>query len=52
MYEAYYNLGFLYLQTNRQNKAKEIFEKMLKINPNDEQIKQLLNSLGENIKHE
>ena len=50
MYEAYYNLGFLYLQTNRQNKAKEIFEKMLKINPNDEQIKQLLNNLGENIK--
>ena len=41
-------LGFLYLQTNRQNKAKEIFEKMLKINPNDETSRKLLDSLGEN----
>ena len=45
MYQAYYNLGILYLQTNRREKAKEIFNQMLDINPNDEQIKQLLNDL-------
>ena len=46
MYEAYYNLGILYLQTNRQIEAKKVFNKILEINPNDEQIQQLLNSLG------
>ena len=50
MYEAYYNLGFLYLQTNRSSNANKIFEKILKINPNDEQIKQIILNLGENIK--
>ena len=46
MYEAYYNLGFLYLQTNRQVEAKNIFNKILEINPNDEQIRQILLGLG------
>ena len=46
MYEAYYNLGILYLQTNRQVEAKNIFNKILEINPNDEQIMQILLSLG------
>ena len=46
MYEAYYNLGILYLQTNRQVEAKNIFNKILEINPNDEQIRQILLSLG------
>ena len=46
IYEAYYSLGFLYLQTNRQNDAKKIFNKILEINPNDEQISQILLSLG------
>ena len=46
MYEAYYNLGILYLQTNRQIEAKDIFNKILEMNPNDEQIKQILLSLG------
>ena len=45
MYEAYYNLGYLYLQTNRLTEAKKIFSKILEINPNDEQIKQFINSL-------
>ena len=52
MYEAYYNLGILYLQTNRSSNANKIFEKILKINPNDEQIKQIILNLGENIKNE
>ncbi len=46
MYEAYYNLGILYLQTNRQIEAKDIFNKILEMNPNDEQIKQILMGLG------
>ena len=50
MYEAYYNLGILYLQTNRQKVAKDIFRQMLNINPNDKQIVQLLNSLGKDLK--
>ena len=45
MYEAYCNLGYLYLQTNRLTEAKKIFSKILEINPNDEQIKQFINSL-------
>ena len=45
MYQAYYNLGVFYIQTKRQEKAKNIFSKMLNINPNDEQVKQLYNSL-------
>ncbi|MBR0519172.1 tetratricopeptide repeat protein, partial [bacterium] len=44
--EAYYKLGILYLQTNRQNKAKDIFNKILEINPNDDQIRQILVNLG------
>ena len=48
MYEAYYNLAIMYLQINRKDRAKEIFEKMLKINPNDETSRKLLDSLGEN----
>ncbi len=52
MYEAYCNLGILYLRTNRQIEAKKIFDKVLEINPNDEQIKQILVSLGENTKNE
>ena len=43
MYQAYYNLGILYLQTDRKEKAKEIFDKILKINPNDEKVKDILN---------
>ena len=50
MYLAYKNLGILYLNTNRQDKARDIFGKMLEINPNDEQVRQILLSLGENIK--
>ena len=45
MYQAYYNLGILYLQTNRKEEAKDIFSKMLNINPNDEQVIKLLNGL-------
>ncbi len=45
MYEAYYNLGSLYLQTNRPDEAKKIFGKILEINPNDDQIKQIYFSL-------
>ena len=45
MYQAYYNLGILYLQTNRKEKAKERFNQMLNINPNDEQIKKVYYSL-------
>ena len=45
MYQAYYNLGILYLQTDRKEKAKEIFIKMLDITPNDEQIKKVYYSL-------
>ena len=45
MYEAYYNLGILYLQTNRQKIARDIFSQMLNINPNDEQVKHIYNSL-------
>ena len=52
MYEAYYNLGFLYLNTNRPKESRKIFDEMLKINPNDKQIKQFIYSLGENIKNE
>ena len=50
MYQAYYNLGMLYLQINSQTKAKDIFSKMLIINPNDKQILQLLNGLGKDLK--
>ena len=42
MIEAYYNLGVLYFNMNRQEKAREIFAKLLEINPNDEQVKQFL----------
>ena len=45
MYEAYYNLGILYLQTNRRDEAKKIFSKMLDISPNNEQIRNIYNSL-------
>ena len=48
MYEAYYNLAIIYLQINRKDKAKEIFEKMLEINPNDETSRELLHGLGNN----
>ncbi len=50
--EAYYNLGFLYLRINRQIEANKIFNKILEINPNDDQIKQILVNLGLNTKHE
>ena len=52
MYEAYYNLGFLYLNINRPKESRKIFDEMLKINPNNKQIKQFIYSLGENIKNE
>lgn len=42
MIEAYYNLGVLYFNMNKQEKAREIFAKLLEINPNDEQAKQFL----------
>ena len=45
MYQAYYNLGILYLQTNKRENAKDMFRKILNINPNDEQIKKIYNSL-------
>ena len=45
MYQAYYNLGLLYLQMNKRESAKDVFNKMLEINPNDEQIKKIYNSL-------
>ena len=45
MYQAYYNLGFLYMQSNKREKAKDIFSKILNINPNDEQIRKIYNSL-------
>jgi tetratricopeptide (TPR) repeat protein len=41
MYQAYYNLGILYLQTDRREKAKEIFSKILDINPNDEEVRKI-----------
>ena len=46
MYDVYYKLGFLYLQTNRQVESKNIFNKILEINPNDEQIRKILLGLG------
>ena len=42
MIQAYYNLGILYLQTNRKEKAKQVFDKILEINPNDEKAKDML----------
>ena len=48
MYVAYKNLGVLYLQTNRQDKAKDIFMKMLKINPNDNEIRRFIIDYLEN----
>ena len=45
MYQAYYNLGFLYMQSNKRENAKDIFSKILNINPNDEQIRKIYNSL-------
>ena len=45
-YERYYHLANVYLQTNRQDKVKEICEKMLEINPNDEKSRELLDGLG------
>lgn len=33
--EAYYDLGFLYLEKRKYKKAEEIFEEALKIEPND-----------------
>ena len=42
MIQAYYNLGILYLQTNRKEKAREIFDKILEINPYDDKAKAML----------
>ena len=45
MYQAYCNLGILYMQSNKREKAKDIFIKVLNINPNDGQIRKFYNSL-------
>lgn len=42
MIQAYYNLCILYLQMNKKEKAKELLDKILEINPNDEKAKDML----------
>jgi len=49
-YEALKMLGFIAMWKNENQKAKEIFQKLLKQNPNDEEVKEALMILNGNIK--
>ena len=50
MFEAYFKLGEIYIKTNRLDKARNIYAKLLSITPSDTKIKTFLNSLDKNIK--
>ena len=50
MFEAYFKLGEIYIKTNRLDKARNIYAKLLSITPSDTKIKTFLNSLHKNIK--
>ena len=49
-YEAKKMIGYIYLWKNQKEDAKKIFEELLKINPNDEDIKESLLVIKGNIK--
>ncbi|WP_457563352.1 tetratricopeptide repeat protein [Caminibacter pacificus] len=49
-YEALKMLGFIAMWKNDNLKAKEIFKRLLKQNPNDEEVKEALMILNGNIK--
>lgn len=49
-YEALKMLGFISMWQGKKEKAKKIFKKLLKENPNDEDIKEALMILNGNIK--
>jgi tetratricopeptide (TPR) repeat protein len=43
--EAFYNLGGLYFKLNKFIKAKQCWDKALKINPNYEEVKKAFGSI-------
>ena len=51
MFEAYFKLGEIYIKTNRFDKARNVYEKLLSITPSDKKIQEFLISLDKNIKH-
>ncbi|WP_172413509.1 tetratricopeptide repeat protein [Lebetimonas natsushimae] len=49
-YEALKMLGFIAMWQDKKEKAKKIFEKLLKQNPDDEEVKEALMILSGNVK--